>query len=138
MALTNRIVRRVDLPHEPGQWVEIRMPSLGILDRAREVRSRRAIEMVAGIDLSQIKGASGERPARSGAEFDWLTLLAGCITAWSYADPVSAENVGELDEVTVSVLVEALLVAPSEADRKKVSGSSTAPSKVTASRPRNG
>ena len=120
MPLTHKITRKFELPNEPGEWVEVRLPSLAILDRAREARSRKAIQMMAGIDFSQLKSFTPEgQTATWDATYDWQTLLIDCILAWSYPDPLTRENIGELDEVTVKLLVNVLVPADTEAKQKK-------------------
>lgn len=138
MALTHRIVKRVELEHEPGQWIQVRMPSLAILDRARQARSRQAIELVAGIDLSQLRPSASQASAASEPDYDWQVLLSGCILAWSYEDSVTPENVAELDAVTVRVLMAELVPTENEAERKNGSGGSTTPLTVVAPRPTSG
>ncbi len=117
--LTHKVTKRVDLPNEPDGWIEVRMPSLAILDKAREARSRKAIQLVQGMDLAQLKGLTTERQEQeTGADYDWQTLLQECVTAWSYAEPVTAENVAELDEPSVAAVLAVLLPRETEADRK--------------------
>lgn len=118
MALTNLATKRVDLPHEPGQWLTVRMPSLHILDDAKQAQARKAFQLMAGVDLSQLKGLNSDRPAQAGPDYDWLTLLRRCVTAWSYPEPLTPDNLAELDAETVQVVMAALLPAESEGDRK--------------------
>lgn len=125
MALTHRITIRVDLQHEPGEWLEARMPSLDILDRAKQARSRKALELMAGIDMSQLRGMASDQPADTAQECDWQTLLRLCLTAWSYPDPLIPANIVELDEKTVAAIMSALLPTETEADVKKGSEGST-------------
>lgn len=118
MALTNKVTKRVELPHEEGQWIQVRMPGLLILDRAREARSRQAIKMMSGIDLAQLQTFKREATEDTGPDYDWQTLLTACITAWSYEDKVTPDNVAELDEQTVNAVMAALVPKPTEGDRK--------------------
>jgi len=136
VALTHRLTKRIDLPHEEGQWIEARMPSLAILDRAKEAKSRRAIAMMEGIDLRALQGLTGDQRTDT-PDYDPLTLLQACITGWSYEDPVTADNVAELDEVTVGVVMRALLPQEDTGERKNGSGESMMHSKVTVLRPKS-
>lgn len=119
MALTHRIVKHIELAHERGEWIEVRMPSLSILDRARQAKARQAIEMMAGMDLSRYKdlAPSESRESKASDTFDAHTLLSACILSWSYADPVTPDNVAELDGVTVEAVLAELV--PGEGDQKK-------------------
>ena len=119
MALTHHIIKHIDLEHEPGQWIEVRMPSLAILDKARDERSRKALAMVQGVDLSQLKDFTIGQTIQADSDCDWQTLLNECITAWSYEDDLTAENIAELDKITVDVVISILLPSETEEDRKK-------------------
>ena len=77
--LTNKVIKRVELPHEPGEWVEVRMPSMLIMD------------------------TSSDQP------HTWLALMVACIQAWSYDEPVSPETISELDAETIHILNRALM-----------------------------
>ena len=88
--LTNRIEKQVDLEHEPGEWIRVRMPSVAML-----------------ADVDRTDGLK--------ATIDVLKL---CILSWSYDAEVTPENVGELDVVSVQALEAVLFPAQNEADRK--------------------
>ncbi len=94
--LTSKAVTRVQLPDEPGAWIEVRLPSIGILSKADAA--------------SQIDGVS-ENYARS------LYLMKACILAWSYPDEVTPENIEDLDGPSMSLVLGALFPsAGSEAE----------------------
>lgn len=93
--LTHKVIVHVDLPHEPGQWIEARKPSLAILNEVGD-------------------GQAGV-----------INMLQRCITAWSYDEPVSNEMIGELDADTATVVLNALNEAKPEGERKNSSGRST-------------
>ena len=126
MSLMHKVTKRVDLPDEPGQWIEMRMPSLAILERAQRARQREALAMFIEFDLSRVQGLSRPETERQDAEdYDWQSLLISCIIAWSYTESLTPENIAELDAATVKLLVATLLPAESKEDQKKGSGSST-------------
>jgi hypothetical protein len=118
MALTNKTSNRIDLPHEQGQWIEARMPSLVILDQAHEVSTRKALKRVEGMDLAALKGLTPAAQANSEPDYDWQTLLTACITAWSYEEPVTPANIAELDKVTVDAVIAVLVSSETEGERK--------------------
>lgn len=145
MALTHKVTTRIDLPHEPGQWIEARLPSKLILDRAEQARQRRAAQMARdfGADMFQaLRGLTvdaAEREAAPGDSVDWYTLLTDCITAWSYDEPVSADAIGGLDAETVDVVLAALLPRRrTDDERKNGSYSSISASTATDLRPASG
>ena len=109
--LTNKVITRVDLPHEDA-WIEVRQPSLLILQKA----------LRAPID---------------GADWNWLYLLQSCITAWSYDDELTPEAVGELDGETVTVLT-GVLMPKAETDPKNALEASTPTSTVKPKNPKRG
>lgn len=83
MALIDpKAVKRIEIPHEPGSWVEI-----------RPITAR----MFANVQ----RDGKGE----SYSEIT-LRLLNGCIAAWSYDAAVSPENIDNLDPVTMNFLDE--------------------------------
>lgn len=94
--LTSRVKKRIELPHEEGQWIDVRMPSVNMMTGVREAADNVALT---------------------------IAVLEKCIVAWSYTEedgtaiPVTPENVGDLDIETVRV-VEAVLFARSEAEQK--------------------
>jgi hypothetical protein len=77
LALINsQHVQHVDIPHEPGQWIEIRPVTAG-----------------------QVADLQKDSVAESSAAVAIKTLV-GCIVAWSYEAPVSIESLRELDYET--------------------------------------
>src|SRR3990172_11779280 len=121
--LTYRVIKRVDVEHEPGAWIEVRLPSLHILERAKQAKSKQSISLMSGIDVdfSRLQGFTAADQAER-LEYDWLTLLQACILVWSYEEPVTPENVAELDEVTVHAVLAVLLPRETEVTRKNGSG----------------
>ena len=76
------------------------MPSLGIIQAAQ----RHAPADVPDVDMR--------------ASYAVIPLLQACVLAWSYDEPVTPENVADLDPVTAAALVTALMATPGEDDRK--------------------
>lgn len=116
MALVSGIKKRVDFPHEPGQWAEIRKLSWRLLDAAREKKSKAVIrdfaEYPPELLQSRINDAGGEQAIRDRekdplAEYDHDYLLEKALEAWSYDAPVS--EYGDLDEDTKAFLIEQIV-----------------------------
>jgi len=113
ITLLTGATKRIDIPHEPGEWVEIRMLSW------RQVESIRQ----AAADDEEMVG---------------LTFETG-IVAWSYDEPVSVETIGRIDSVTAAWIATILTTGQgTEADRKNGSASSTSPSKARVTTRTNG
>lgn len=91
MALTSQDIKRLDLPHEPGQWVDLRMPSL------------RMLHQMSKLDDSYES---------------MVQLIASCVTGWSYDTPVSPESVWDLDAETAAVIGKALNPSKTEDEEK--------------------
>jgi hypothetical protein len=88
--LTSKHLKKVDLPHEPGEWIEVKMPSVGDL---------RAVDMTNSIQST-------------------LDALCSCIKAWSYDEDVTPENIADLDPPTITFLETVLFPPQTEAERK--------------------
>ena len=77
--LTNKLLRRVELEHEPGAWIEVRAPSFAIM-----------------------------REVWHDGDINELLALQRCVTAWSYEEPATPENILELDGLTVQAVLGAI------------------------------
>ena len=127
---TKGINKKLDLPHEAGEWIEIRKVSSGYVDAARDIASRKAqrgIKDMGGIanltsndlkrcpkcDAQLIEGhqcnpldvfAKEEReanPSVVGATLlDRKTMLNAGIIGWSAEVKVGEESIADLDETT--------------------------------------
>lgn len=96
---------REAIPHEAGAWVDFRHLSWTQLQRARQVRESEALRSMREIggdllgQLAQLQTGQAGQPG-SGEVYDRQTLLVLGIAGWSYAAPVSAETVAQLDQAT--------------------------------------
>ena len=138
MPLTAQIIKRLEVPHEPGAWIEIRMLSWLRLDEARRKRidaianSSRSIsgpelqELVKAAREAAKEKAVGQPPDRL-VNYDMVTLFRGGIMAWSYGD-YSPELAEELDEKTAGWLAHEILdlALPTETHTKNDLSLSTA------------
>ena len=109
--LTSGSVTRVDLPHEPGEWIEVRLLSWQDLDDARSERQARALRLMRdlGSDLvAQLQAAGGAGSAGGEQELDRATVLRRGLVGWSYG-PFTAEAVAQLDEATAAFAIETIL-----------------------------
>lgn len=97
---------RLEIPHEPGQWVEVRPIAAG------------------EIELFEVT---------NGMVKVTLDLLAAVVTGWSYDEPVSLDAIKRLDLDTFVWLTGALgdelmkISGIRTADEKKDSGGSSSP-----------
>lgn len=132
MPLTHKIIERYPLPME-GEWVEMRMPSKAILDRARMVKAKEAIALMEGIDMAALRDVTADSDAADsrgpGGEYDWQLLFAECFLAWSFEEPVTKENIAQLDAASVNYLLAKLFPVETVEERKKGSNNSISTSK---------
>ena len=105
MAL-RKITKQVDVPHESGEWFELRLLGWKQLDEAKRVRTKQSfanIKEMGGDIFKAIQSArsdDGAAVADPLAEYDLETVLLKGIVSWSYDEPVSPETIGNLDEQT--------------------------------------
>ena len=107
--------------------VEIRELSGRILREARDARATQSIRKVVELGdafkaLRDIQAEAFRDPAAlptPGDSYDVDVLLHAAIVGWSYPEPVTTENIDDLDETTEQVVIEALLMrGGGEEDRK--------------------
>ena len=95
---------RVDIPHEPGQWMEFRLLSGRELDEAEQAQTRRFLQMVAGMDagtLDAMRNLSGTSRADVRPDtYDKEKLVEYGVAAWSYGVPCDAAGKAQLDART--------------------------------------
>jgi hypothetical protein len=109
--ITSKITRRIDIPHEPDQWIEVRMLSMQQLRGAREEQERRrAVAQIEGFAvlramddqvLAAIAGSRSTPPAPQGPtavpetpvialdpldEYEPSALNRAGIVGWSYVE----------------------------------------------------
>ena len=126
--LTNKLQpKRVEIPHEPAEWMEFRSLSWTKFVEASEARQRAAIAMVAGIPADayeKLGTGQGDQDEGAREEYDRGTVLIGSISAWSYEGPVTPENIGALDVDTAEW---AYRTALEHSTRSKSEGEVSAP-----------
>ena len=118
--LTSRERRRLEIPHEPGEWIEIRLVSWEKLQQARQARLDGALDMArrVGMSLEGIQQTGERAEAKDSDKYDRGTLLRSAVVAWSYDARVTPDNVADLDEQTAGWLVEQIVAYQAE-DRTK-------------------
>lgn len=137
--------RREDIPHEPGQWMELRSLTWPELENARKVKQSTTFAELGEIGpdtLKQLQGLTNDAVAGAMADplasVDVLMVLKAGVLRWSYGAEVTIENLGKLDAETAKWAATQIVQAPTEEQRKNSSNGSTAASTVTASRPMSG
>jgi len=104
MALVSKITKKIDVPHEPGEWFEIKKLSWRQLEKAENINLEKTLKQFKDVDPGLMQGfAQGddqEKKAKAGTDYDRATILQKGIKAWSYDAEVNAENIDDLDEQT--------------------------------------
>ena len=127
MSVVTGITRRADVPHEPGQWLELRMLSWLDLDHARTARIKEIAErakVLSGINFAALAVPQPQPVEDPLLNFDVQTLLRRGVSAWSYGDKVTTDD---LDERTAQWAAREILALtlPDEGSLGKGSSRST-------------
>lgn len=147
--LTSKVKTRLPLPHEDGEWVEIRKLSHQQIAFARDQREAKVREnAVAQLQQVRFMNELGDlKPviqeyiqSKADSEvatetepaqvdplelYDRETLLQCGIVAWSYDEKVSPESISDLDEETANFVARAIAPQPLTREERK---NSTPPS----------
>lgn len=126
--LTSRIVRQVEIPSEPGEWLKLRMLPGKKLEEAREAQLMKLLTKVRAMGAEGVNAFKEFNPQRAAeesradplADYDIETLLRAGIIGWSYEEKLTPQAIEELDETVRRWAAEELLKMsiPTEADEK--------------------
>lgn len=117
--IVTKIVKRVDLPDEPGEWVEIHPVSFAAMQAARSAKAKESLKALEGLTPEMLAAL----PSSAGRDVDPLDsldlniLLEHCVTKWSYEEELNAENLALLDDATSQFLANAILNLKPEAGK---------------------
>lgn len=106
MGLVIGTQHRVTVPHEPGEWVDIRKLSGIEMDQAAQEHVTQTMKRFEGLDLSKIPQPSATEVASRPTEYHAEFVLHAAVTGWSYSDDV---DVTQLDASTWSWLLGVVL-----------------------------
>ena len=100
---------KCDIPHEAGEWMELRALSFKQLKAARKKQEKEQREIIKdfGAEFFAAIQRGGdaavkaiERQQYHVSNFDMEELLVLGVSAWSYNAEVNLDNIGALDEKT--------------------------------------
>lgn len=119
--LVSKSTRRIELPHEPGQYIEVRDLSFLEIDKSKEKKLKYSMMLLSGIDMPDFKVPEDlkDRKPDPMASHDIPYLLEKGIVGWSYEEEVSSENIALLDSKTAELVIREILGIEEEEDRKK-------------------
>lgn len=136
MALRSGVASRHQIPHEPGEWMDLRQLGWAELDEARRAKQSDSFKNIRemGDAFTTIQRAQKEIGGDGGPtdpmqQYDLGTVLKLGITAWSYPDDVSPVTIRLLDPQTAEWAARAIVGVgtESEAERKNGSEPSSSP-----------
>ena len=112
--ITSNVTDTLEIPHEPGTTITIRMLSHGALKKARDNRLFDLAKMLSGVSMptispdekSEVEEAEEEDPLIG---YDITTVLHKGIKSWSYPDPCKPANIDELDDATADFVAKAII-----------------------------
>jgi hypothetical protein len=105
MALVTDVAKRVEIPNEEGQWMEIKRLSWRQKELAREVASDKLLKKMKALGPEAIVGIQKIHEGKTegtnlAAEYDMEIVLEVGISKWSYDEEVSKKTIGRLEEDT--------------------------------------
>lgn len=106
--LTSKQVKRLAIPHEDGEWIDIRIPGWKKLEEAERVLQQAWLanaKLMGGEVMKALPEKQAEADKDPRARYDWGTLLRSAVVAWSYDEKITPQNVEDLDPRTARWLV---------------------------------
>jgi 23S rRNA U2552 (ribose-2'-O)-methylase RlmE/FtsJ len=110
MLISNQ-AQRVDIPHEPGEWMEIKKLSWRQLVLAADIQTDETISRLKKIGGDLFKSLTTEKAKQetdSSLKYDRGFVLEAGICRWSYDADVNKENIEKLDEQTAKWAFDAI------------------------------
>lgn len=103
MAIITNITRRAPVPHEPGEWLDIKRLSWRQLEHADSVQQDKLLpqmKKMGGDLIGALRDVGKKQEQDPVAKYDRGTVLEAGIAGWSYDAQVNKENIDALDEAT--------------------------------------
>jgi len=105
MLVRRQTPERLEIPHEPGQWIEIRQLSGHEVEEAGRrglIANGELLEALPQRIVEAFMSRSGDQSGEREASRTWDTdyVLSCAITGWSYDIEPSPASIGDLDAQT--------------------------------------
>jgi len=131
MAIVTGLTKKVDIPHEEGQWIIIRQLSWRQREKASDSKTDSVLARVKsmGVDLMhELRGAEKRADVKAAladpaASYDRSLVLQFGIVDWSYGK-FAPEIVDDLDEITAAWAVEQILAFSGPASEEEAKNDS--------------
>lgn len=116
--LTQLTTRRLDVPGEAGEWIEVRPLSGRRKREAIKARQAAALQTMTELGSDTLAAIRAGRESMADdakddvdpyAQYDQEHVLASSIVAWSYDVPVTPESIDDLDAPTQDYLFRELV-----------------------------
>lgn len=112
MALINDKTRKVDIPHESGEWMEVKKLSWRQLEVARDIMTDNTVAKFRKMGGEMVKAFTNEKARQEAdprTQYDRGFVLEAGISRWSYDAEVTKANIEKLDEETAKWAFEEIL-----------------------------
>jgi len=105
MALVTNVSRKVDIPHEKGEWMELKRLSWRQLEMAEEIQTDAVLKRMKSMGSDMMKAlrdavGKGKEEQDPFKRYDMATVLEIGINKWSYDAEINKENIDTLDVET--------------------------------------
>lgn len=92
--------RKIDLPHEEGQWIEVKDLTRKVIQESKRLKMLELMEAFAG-KLDAFMGKEIDPDAQITLEsYDIDTVLEFAVVGWSYDTKFSPDLIAQLDQRT--------------------------------------
>ena len=111
--------RKIDLPHEEGQWIEVQDLPRKVIEESKRLKMTALMDAFAG-NMDAFMGQTIDRDVRVTVEsYDIDYILEFAVKGWSYDDDFSVKAIAQLDQKTAEYVVNDLLGIEVEGDEVK-------------------
>lgn len=138
--LIGNVITKLEIPHEVGEWVEVRKLNHKTLAKAAALRSEAGIQSMKTLGaelLTALRQAREEvkealaAPEVSVDTYDRDLVLQAGVVRWSYPVEPTPDTLGELDEVTARWLHREIVTRSVAPPSPELVGNGTAPSRIS-------
>jgi len=99
--LINDVTRKVEIPHEPGEWMVLRKLTWRQEELAKEIQSDKFLKKAKQYSSLIKDFDKGDRSKTDPlTQYDRGCVLEAGIVKWSYKEDVNKENIDKLDSET--------------------------------------
>ena len=119
--LVSNTTRRVEIPHEEGEWMEVKKLSWRQLEKASDIATDESfdrLKKMGGDIIAAFSKREAEEKQDPTTKYDRASILQMGIVKWSYDAEVKPENIDLLDEETAEWAFQEILKPKTEEEAK--------------------